>query len=107
MFWETDVYNDMVDVVKQNINEEIIYQQYSDERTREVVNYGELVATLFQPIDYDIKIDSTILLKSAHSLDKISSYGINPDCSYKKSYQYDSDGNVEMIKYSSVAVGDE
>ncbi|MGB4661315.1 MAG: hypothetical protein WBI07_19235 [Mobilitalea sp.] len=105
LLMEGEAYYDTVELVKQSITEEVIYQQYMDTDMKEIITCGELIATLFQPLDYDIKIDSVTILKTDNSADKISSYGISADYSYQKSYHYDKNGEIQLIMYTPIIEG--
>lgn len=98
----TKSYHSLVKATKATISEEVLYQQYHvmDKRT---ISQAEIIATLFQPLEYDIKIDDLLIRKSNHTIDHISSYNIK-ETIYNQTYQYDQAGNIIMIIYQSCEV---
>lgn len=101
MFYEVKTYSGMLRTTREMFKENEIYQQYN-ESDMETVAYSELIATLLNPIDYDIRIDGFIIRKNEHSNDRINEYSI-PIKDYSKSYRYDEDGNIIMIIYTGLS----
>jgi len=80
--------------VKEN---EVLYQQYvSDEK---LVSKSELVASLFQTLEYDVEINGTTIRKQDHNVENIFTYGIK-NTEYQKTYAYDSKGNIIKIIFT-------
>lgn len=95
---EATTYTNMLGIVRESIKQDAIYQQYNV-LEREIITGTELVATLFQSLEYDIMIDGVIIRKSEHDTDSIKGYGIRT-VNYKKTYQYDGNGAIIMIVYT-------
>ncbi|MHB8131369.1 MAG: hypothetical protein ACYDEX_20500 [Mobilitalea sp.] len=95
---EARTYTKMLGIVRESIKQDAVYQQYNI-LDREIITYSELVASLFQSLEYDIMIDGVIIRKSEHDTDSISGYGIRL-VNYKKTYHYDGNGVIIMIVYT-------
>ena len=67
----------------------------------ELTAYTELIMSLYQQLEYDLQIEDLTIHKNEHTIDKIESYHIKQG-SYRKSYQYDESGCVNMIIYKLV-----
>lgn len=95
-----NTYNKSVTNVREKIkDDEIIYQQkYSDEKT---VTYSELIATLFQELEYDIEIDGLLISKYEHQAEYITKYNIKVT-NYIKSYFYDSREKLTRVIYTKL-----
>jgi hypothetical protein len=81
-------------------NNSQMYQQYTN-YDKDIVTYQQLTATLFNPLDYNIRIDGLFISKTEHTRECISSYGIKK-INYLKSYTFDSNGNVTEIDYMGI-----
>ena len=57
---------------------------------------GYIIALLLEPLEYDIQINQYIINKHFHDTSKIHNYIIVDDW-FKKTYQYDNEGNIERI----------
>lgn len=93
-------YNKSVTTVREKIkDDEVIYQQhYSDERT---VAYSELIATLFQELEYDIEIDGLLISKYEHQAENIINYEIEVT-NYNKRYVYSASEKITRIIYEKI-----
>ncbi len=82
---------------RQKLKDEVVYQQYhvADKGS---ITYAELIASLLQPLDYDIIVNGIMINKIWHYPEKISEYAI-PKREYNKNYQYDDKGNIIFISY--------
>ena len=81
-------------------DEPLIYQQPWD-KDEPLVTYAELIASLVQPLEYDMEIDGLLISKYDHTVDQIESYDIK-NTKYRKTYAYDSNAVVTRIIYKSV-----
>ncbi len=97
--FETRIVSNLFDVVRNQMKDEELYQQYYAEDV-EKVSYAELVATLLSVLEYDIVIDGKLIKRNEHDIDKIAGYGLK-ESDYRKEYQYDESGNIVLITYSS------
>lgn len=99
LIYESRVVTDMFNVVRDQIKEEELYQQYYAEDIEEI-SYAELVAILLNNLEYDINVNGVLIKKEEHDIDKINVYGLNLT-DYLKQYQYDESGNITLISYTS------
>lgn len=82
-----------------SMDQPAIYQQERDEE-KLITTYPELIASLVQPLEYDIEIDGLLISKYEHTVEQIESYGIK-NTRYRKTYAYDSKGAVTRLIYRS------
>lgn len=99
ILFETRIVTNMFDVVRSQMKDEELYQQYYSEDVEEVP-YAELVAILLNDLEYDIVIDGELILRNEYNIDKIGGYGLKEN-DYLKEYQYDENGFTAMITYTS------
>lgn len=99
LIFESRIVSNMFDIVRDQIKEEEIYQQYYAEDIEEV-SYAELVAILLNNLEYDIMINEVLIRREDHDTDKIDGYRLNMS-DYLKQYQYDESGNITLITYTS------
>lgn len=99
ILFETRIVTNMFDVVRNQMKDEELYQQYYTEDVEEVP-YAELVATLLNDLEYDIVIDGEMIKRNEHNIDKIGGYRLKEN-DYLKEYQYDENGFTEIITYTS------
>ncbi len=99
LLFQTRIVSDMFDVVRNQLKDEELYQQYYAEDIK-IVAYAELVASLLNDLEYDIVIDGQLIKRNEHDIDKISGYSLE-DGEYRKEYQYDENGNIILITYTS------
>lgn len=91
-------YHQAVSQLRINLKDsDVLYQQYVSEE--KFVPYAELIATLFQPPEYDIEINGVTIKRQEHIAEKILSYGIN-HVEYQKTYEYDNKGNIVKIIFT-------
>lgn len=95
------VYHKSLNLLREDIKdqEEVIYQQNLMEEA--IITYSELIAMLFQPIEYDIEIDGLLIENKIHNAELISTYNI-AHTNYKKDYQYDANGKIIKIVYKRI-----
>jgi hypothetical protein len=89
----------MFDIVRDQMKDEQLYQQYYTEDIEEV-SYTELVATLLTTLEYDIVIDAVMIKRIEYSIDNLEGYNLRKG-NYQKQYQYDENGNIQLITYTS------
>ncbi len=93
-------YATVLNTVKKIESEEIMYEQYKDSDGN-VVTRGEIISLFFNQLEYDIQIDELLISKIENVKESISSYSI-PYEKYKKSYVYDSKGNITRIIFTRI-----
>lgn len=90
-------YSKLLEELK-SMDQPAIYQQEREEEL--FTTYPELIASLVQPLEYDIEIDGLLISKYEHTVEQIESYGIK-NTRYEKTYAYDSKGAVTRLIYRS------
>ncbi len=100
LIYETRAVSIMLDVVKHQIKDEEIYRQYSD-NIMEEISFAEMISILMNELEYDIEINGALIRVSEHDIDKIDNYSLTVG-PYLKQYQYDENGNILLIIYTSV-----
>jgi hypothetical protein len=99
VLFENHIVTNIFDVVRNQMKDEELYQQYYTEDVEEVP-YAELVATLLNDLEYDIVIDGALIQRNEHDIEKIRGY-ILKENDYLKEYQYNESGTIEIITYTS------
>lgn len=99
LIFETRIVSNMFDIVRDQMKDKELYQQYYAEDIEEVP-YAELVATLINVLEYDIVIDGKLIKRNEHDIDKIAGYSLK-EGDYRKEYQYDEGGSITLITYTS------
>lgn len=95
--YSINTYNKVLTTVRESIkDDEIIYQQYYS--NEEIVSYSELIAVLFQELEYDIEIDGLLISKYEHQAENIINYEIEVT-SYSKRYVYSASEKITRIIY--------
>lgn len=93
-------YNNLLITVKDYQSQDVIYEQY-DENKSEAVSKGEVIATLLGQIEYDIEIDGVLISKIDNTKDNISTYGISHE-KYLRNYVYDNSNNITRIVFTGI-----
>ncbi|MBH1940638.1 hypothetical protein I5677_07030 [Mobilitalea sibirica] len=91
-------YHKTLATTREIIKNDNLYQQYFT-KEKEFVTHGELIATLLQPLDYNLSIDGVLILLVEHNEEKIIDYNIR-EVNYIKSYQRDAIGNIICMEYT-------
>lgn len=95
-----NTYNKALTTVRESIKDDkIIYQQYYS--NEEIVTYSELIAVLFQELEYDIEIDGLLISKYEHQAENIINYEIEVT-SYSKRYVYSASEKITRIIYEKI-----
>ena len=92
-------YHNTLSYVRDFLVKEEIYQQYYDKN--EIVSYAEVIASLFNKLEYDIQIDDITIKRTEHDTESIKNYCIRIT-NYNRSYRYDNYGNMFMVIYKSI-----
>lgn len=86
--------------VKNQIHQEAAYVVHKEKEQLLIVKRDEIIAYLnYDFIEYDVMIDSYIIVKEKHNKYDIEYKKINQE-TYIKQYQYDEDGRIGMIRYT-------
>ena len=92
-------YSGLLYSLREYTNEEIVYEQKYASNSR--VTYGQLISTLSNSLDYDMKVDGVTIDKNQHTYSKIPIYGIKQG-DYSKTYEYDESGKIQCIRYEGM-----
>ncbi len=98
MGYEARSYTTALNIAREKLKKDVIYQQQLI-IDREIITYAELIATMLQPIEYDMVIDGVRINKDEYSIDNIKDYFIEVS-DYTKRYQYGEGGEILTIIYS-------
>lgn len=102
LFFESKTYNCSLATVRELYKDDyVIYMQYNPDDAV-IVSYSELIATLMEPLDYDITVDGLQIKKLEHTADQISTYGIQ-NADYAKSYRYNDNGDIVFVIYTRIS----
>lgn len=111
LFHQARSYAKLVKTVKECYsNEQVLYEQKAEPTKNQNSLYGnccsytELIATLCNPLEYDIEINGLLISKYEHTGSQIDDYAI-ASTDYLKSYAYDQNGAVTRIIYTSMMGG--
>lgn len=86
------------EISKENIlyENERIYDEIKGSKT----TYAELITMLLGDLDYDIRINNMTILKEGFNY-QMFDFSAIPQADFSKSYQYDSDGNIVKVIFTS------
>ncbi len=96
----TNRYQELLRAARDHGKDPVMIQQFMDHEEM-ILSYAQLIASLCYPQDYDIRIDDVRISKLEHNVAEIKNYEIR-EISYKKRYQYDSNGNITYIIYQGI-----
>lgn len=74
----------------------IIYEQQIDELDPGSVSKAEIISSLLGSLEYDVEINQLDINKDTYDY-KIFDFSQIPSGEYKKSYKYDSSGNIIKV----------
>jgi hypothetical protein len=100
LIYHSEIYKDTLKSVREGYVDKEIYQQYNG-LNREIVSGAELIATLCNVSEYNIKIDEMAIPKGTFDPNNIKNYKIR-DISYRKTYLYDENGDIKAILYTGL-----
>lgn len=81
-------------------NQSVLYEQPLEKIDESKVTYAELIATLFNELEYDLKINSLVIEKENYNSQDFD-FSIIPNTDYGKSYVLDVSGDISMVNYQS------
>lgn len=89
--------------VKNQIHHEAAYVAKRENDSLFVVKRDEIIAYLNRDfIEYDVMVDGYTIVKEKHNKYNIEYEKIN-QAAYIKQYQYDEDGHIRLILYTSIS----
>lgn len=95
-------YNMSLNAAKKINKNHVMYEQNININDECIVKKGKIISELLDdPLEYDIEIDGFLISKSENTRENIENYKIDHDI-YKKSYAYDSNGNVTRIIFKGI-----
>ena len=101
LFNENKVLNERITYIKTDITkQETVYMQPLQNIPNEKVTYQELIGTLMGNLDYDIQINQMTIDNDLFNYQDFDLSSI-PKNNYIKTYEYDSNGNIVKVVYTS------
>ena len=79
--------------------QEVLEQENRD--NLDIISYGELIATLYNELDYNIKINDIVIERNSYDPEDLQNYEI-VNANYKKSYMYNDNGEIIFITYTEI-----
>jgi hypothetical protein len=67
----------------------------------DIITYGELIATLYNELDYNIKINDIVIERNSYDPEDLQNNEI-VNANYKKSYMYNNNGEIIFITYTEI-----
>lgn len=93
-------YNKVIKSSKEALSDNNIYQQVIPDK--DIVSYGELIASLCVNLEYNVRIDEILIFKNTHNPGKIIGYDIT-ETNYLRSYTYNDNGEILCVIYTSIS----
>lgn len=100
LFNQVKSYSKLLNVIQAEYTQESVMYESSYTGSDDV-SYHELIASLFDTLEYDLEINGLLISKYEHTVDQIDTY-IIANTAYTKSYYYDSSGMVTRIIYTTI-----
>lgn len=103
LLFQNRFFNTLTAAVKNEINSpDIFYEKErpADEISDDGVSYAELITALFGELSYDVQINLITIEKESYNYREFDFSKI-PQTKYRKSYQYDTFGNIRKVIYTS------
>lgn len=101
LFFTYHSYISTLTTAKQINTDKIMHEQYSDIKEPTVTKGMIITMLLKYPLEYDMEIDGLLISKSENTRENISTYRFDHE-KYKKSYAYDSKGNITRIIFKGL-----
>lgn len=92
-------YNSLVYGLEQTQVDDPMYQDVTG--NIDIISYGELIAILSNQLEHNIRINELTISKFSHDTSKIDGYNA-PKTDYRRTYDYDKNGNISGVIYTSV-----
>ena len=90
-----------ITTTKNQVNsQKVLYEQPLEKIDESKVTYAELIATLFNELEYDLKINNLVIEKENYNSQDFD-FSIVPNGDYGKSYVLDENGDISMVYYQS------
>ncbi len=90
-----------ITTTKNQVNsQKVLYEQSLEKIDESKVTYAELIATLFNELEYDLKINNLVIEKENYNSQDFD-FSIVPNGDYGKSYVLDENGDISMVYYQS------
>ncbi len=93
-------YRNTLIVLRERYKEQELLEQENRDNL-EIIAYGELIATLYNELDYNIRINDVFIERNSYDPEDIQKYEfVNSD--YKKTYTYNDNGEILYITYTEM-----
>lgn len=93
-------YRKTLHILRENYKDQEILEQENRD-TLDIISCGELMATLYNELDYNIKINDVLIERNSYDPEDIQNYEIS-STNYKKTYTYNDNGEIILITYTEI-----
>lgn len=93
-------YRKTLTILRESYKEQEVLEQENRDNL-DIISYGELIATLYNELDYNIKINDIVIERNSYDPEDLQNYEI-VNANYKKSYMYNDNGEIIFITYTEI-----
>ena len=93
-------YRKTLTILRESYKEQEMLEQENRDHL-DIISYGELIATLYNELDYNIKINDIVIERNSYDPEDLQNYEI-VNANYKKSYMYNDNGEIIFITYTEI-----
>ncbi len=93
-------YRKTLTILRESYKEQEMLEQENRDHL-DIISYGELIATLYNELDYNIKINDIVIERNSYDPEELQNYEI-VNANYKKSYMYNDNGEIIFITYTEI-----
>lgn len=93
-------YRKTLTILRESYKEQEMLEQENRDNL-DIISYGELIATLYNELDYNMKINDIVIERNSYDPEDIQNYEI-VNANYKKSYMYNDNGEIIFITYTEI-----
>ncbi|MDF2845408.1 MAG: hypothetical protein K0R00_3834 [Herbinix sp.] len=93
-------YRKTLTILRESYKEQEVLEQENRDNL-DIITYGELIATLYNELDYNIKINDIVIERNSYDPEELQNYEI-VNANYKKSYMYNNNGEIIFITYTEI-----
>ncbi len=93
-------YRKTLTILRESYKEQEVLEQENRDNL-DIITYGELIATLYNELDYNIKINDIVIERNSYDPEDLQNNEI-VNANYKKSYMYNNNGEIIFITYTEI-----
>ncbi len=93
-------YRKTLTILRESYKEQEVLEQENRDNV-DIITYGELIATLYNELDYNIKINDIVIERNSYDPEDLQNNEI-VNANYKKSYMYNNNGEIIFITYTEI-----